>query len=645
MRKLIITGVVFGLVLIGPVAVMASDVSDATFYGTLKITNVGAATGVVSVPFTLSTQNLLNKGYVNSNFTNVAIRNGAGTDVAFMPAQGAGTDWVVFVDSIAQGQILNDGFYTGGSTAMGGKIRYFPGDGGMTVPDDASLELGNDFELEVKGYIDTSAGADKNILRKDGAISIDASTANTITATITTSGTASFRNASDVGPAVHNFPLAMPGQAGDIYLMVIATRSIDDQFATLVPPAGWTAIDTGTLNTGAAGKHTTALYWKRATGSENSLGEADFTQNPPSSVVYYTIVIAAYQDAAATGNPFNVVQSTAHTKTTASTTNEFGDGVTTTQDGCRIILIGVSPGVNESSSYTSSPTPEERTEAPNGFIQPQVNIADYIQTSAGATGSHSATYNNSAANNGYTLAFASEASLTLTAANISSGEHTVKLTSDGSTVKLYVDGVEKDSENAVTIIDTANDWVLAENYSAPYVEHAKMTVGGVLQGHWYWQNATTFTDQSGNGNTATPTFRTTTTDADVTAMLLSYQAIYNPIYPVPIPEPVTSAPDEPGFLFTELQFGNVPGAGVINALLDAANLPYAIFWFPLIFMISALLGMASFALSKDLFVPCVVSSLWLFLNSVPFQIVPAWVLFPYAVFAVEELVRRRFISV
>ncbi len=41
---------------------------------------------------------------------------------------------------------------------MDGKIRYFPDTAGMTVADAASLELGNNFEIEAKGYFDVSSG-------------------------------------------------------------------------------------------------------------------------------------------------------------------------------------------------------------------------------------------------------------------------------------------------------------------------------------------------------------------------------------------------------------------------------------------------------------------------------------------------------
>lgn len=41
--------------------------------------------------------------------------------------------------------------------------------GYITIPDSADIELGNTFNLELKGYVDTSAGSDKNLIYKDSA--------------------------------------------------------------------------------------------------------------------------------------------------------------------------------------------------------------------------------------------------------------------------------------------------------------------------------------------------------------------------------------------------------------------------------------------------------------------------------------------
>ncbi len=173
--------------LLVPLAVYASDISDATFKADIAITNANAATQTkVATVFTMNTQNLIDHHYINEDCTDTAIRDGAGTDVPFMPAVGAGDKWCVWVDSIQGSVQKNVQLFTGGNINMLGKLRYFPGDAGMTVPDSASLEPGNNFSITQAGYVDTAAGEGKNIFYKSGATraAVDTSVDGKINASI-----------------------------------------------------------------------------------------------------------------------------------------------------------------------------------------------------------------------------------------------------------------------------------------------------------------------------------------------------------------------------------------------------------------------------------------------------------------------------
>ena len=58
-------------------------------------------------------------------------------------------------------------------------------DGYDTITDDASLELSDDFKIDIFAYIDTDSGANKNIIYKNGAIRLYVSNDEEITLTIT----------------------------------------------------------------------------------------------------------------------------------------------------------------------------------------------------------------------------------------------------------------------------------------------------------------------------------------------------------------------------------------------------------------------------------------------------------------------------
>ncbi len=57
-------------------------------------------------------------------------------------------------------------------------------DGFVTIPDDATLELGSNFEIEQSGYVDTDAGSDKNLVYKDTAYRTYISAEDEITSAI-----------------------------------------------------------------------------------------------------------------------------------------------------------------------------------------------------------------------------------------------------------------------------------------------------------------------------------------------------------------------------------------------------------------------------------------------------------------------------
>ncbi len=57
-------------------------------------------------------------------------------------------------------------------------------DGFVTVSDDATLELGSDFEIEQSGYVDTTGGADVNLVYKEDAFRTYASATGSITSEV-----------------------------------------------------------------------------------------------------------------------------------------------------------------------------------------------------------------------------------------------------------------------------------------------------------------------------------------------------------------------------------------------------------------------------------------------------------------------------
>lgn len=373
MKKRILIAVISLLIIVGiPSIVLASNITNATYSGTVRVSNNATSTLTSQIAVcNIATNNLVSGGYIQTDCSNTCIQSDTATDIAYMPSTDNTTPWCLWVPSISASTALNYKLYTGGSTNMTSKLRYFPGASGMTVSDNASIEIGGNGVIQVKGYINTATtGVNQYIVRKN---------------------TLNLR----------------------IYVSAAGTITADRQGVWTVSVAG-----------------------------------------------------------------------------------------------------------------------------------------------------------------------------------VASGEHTVTFTASGGNLTLDVDGVS--NTTAQTIIDTADNWEWFGNNVMPYVEYAKITVAGTLKGHWLWQIGGTFYDQSGNGNTGSPTFRTTATSGNLAAELLNYGPITEAeAIPSSLSDYGTMVPAavDPGGTFTELTPGNLPGASFVNDMMAAGGTPNSLFWFPVGAIIICAIGL------------------------------------------------------
>jgi hypothetical protein len=100
-------------------------------------------------------------------------------------------------------------------------------------------------------------------------------------------------------------------------------------------------------------------------------------------------------------------------------------------------------------------------------------------------------------------------SFSLSTAAVASGLHTIRIVNNTTTIKLYIDGVEKDSDPSPTIVNSGEQFNAFEGDCNKYWEYWKHTVGGVLVSH-YQPNAfivgTTLPDRAGAAQNGTITW-------------------------------------------------------------------------------------------------------------------------------------------
>jgi hypothetical protein len=178
------------LTIIIPSTALASVITGADYTGTITVTNNGTAATNVSTIMTLNSASLINNFGVAPDFSDVVIRNDAGADVVFQPSVNSTYPWVLWDSSIAANNAQTMSIYL--KDVSGGKLRWFPGAGGMTVADSATMEPSSNFSMEWKGYVDTAAAKNtdnstsKYLGYKKNAIevNVDPVTSGTITAKI-----------------------------------------------------------------------------------------------------------------------------------------------------------------------------------------------------------------------------------------------------------------------------------------------------------------------------------------------------------------------------------------------------------------------------------------------------------------------------
>jgi hypothetical protein len=192
--------------------------------------------------------------------------------------------------------------------------------------------------------------------------------------------------------------------------------------------------------------------------------------------------------------------------------------------------------------------------------------------------------------------------VTMTINNVTTGHGRVSLSSDGVNMTLAAYDntgalIDSNSVAAVNVTDTANHWIFAQNPAMLYMDYVRYNVAGAALCYWDWEYGATFTDNV-SAVVATPTFRTTTSDADVTASAGEF-TIIDPAEAsgaaLASPSDWYGTPSITGSTFTT---GTVtptfPGASVITAIATATSTPNNL---PLTIITGVIILIASLAVS------------------------------------------------
>lgn len=550
MRKYLLIALILLVSLVPSVAMAASNTAYATYAGTINVTNSSSAATNVAVPVTgLNIGNLITNNYLWSNATNsAALINGA--DIVYMP-NSAINSTVIFVPSIADSITSSAQLYTGGNQSMNSTLRYFPGAAGMTVADNASLEPAANFQFDVKGYFNTSVSA--NVISKASAFTLATGSGN-ITATMYTGGTPSTLTvtATSIASGEHTVRVSADGTNFKIFVddMVTAKATV----SMVIQDAGGhtatktTASDVVTNIEAVVGAGT---HWQ----AMNSIDDAtSYVHDTRFDLVYRQDTYAMSSISPPAGSVITDVSVISRTERNTYASSWATAGI---QLGGNTNWGAEHPLSNAWTTYTDS------VARPGGGSWALADLNSLYAT------------------------------------------FKLKSNSGGCDAQGTYIAIQATYSSPITasIPNNANAWTYAASGSMVYVEYMKEYVSAALKGSWAWENAATFTDLSGNGQTATPTFRTTSSNANVSAVLTDFQ----PLHPSTLSNWVLTtignitdtAIDPIPELYTELQgtadlFWGI--GGIINLALTAADIPLALFWFPMLYGLTAVIALGTYKL-------------------------------------------------
>lgn len=342
------------------------------------------------------------------------------------------------------------------------------GDGYVTILDDTDLEPGDDFEIEIDGYVDTSAGSDKYLVFKQeafvclvsggGEISVGIIDEYNPDANPETSSVDGYVNFFDSNGQSWSSAVADAGDGAD---------DSNDDYCFNGKPVGWRCDgDTNEYDTLSRGVFLfdTSSLPDGCSVISAALSLYGFDKDNEGSWTTYINIYSSnpVSDTALEAGDYDSLGTTAFCDDEISYTNWSETGYNEFVLNSTGLAVISKTGVSKFGARTSH---------------------DVEDTDPGWTaGGEGLTFGIYMAEKGEGYEPTLLVTYGVTATGVSSGEMEVKTTADGTDLKIYIDDSEEDSMalSGASVPDNANDWLVNQNNALPYFDYYKHTVSDVL---------------------------------------------------------------------------------------------------------------------------------------------------------------------
>lgn len=702
MKKLIL--ILLALLAIPTTVATAADISNAAYVGRIAVSNNGTATTNVATNMSLSSTYLINNFGLQSDLSDIAMLNSASADVTFMPGSGS-NPWILWVPSISGGTTIDNRLYMRDVT--GSTMAFFPDPSGtgVTTTDHASMEIGDNGTITTTGRLNVDSGG--AIFLKEDAIAAWNSNSGNVTAGI--ADNVSPTSFADTGGTWSNEANAYDGDTGTYAQESTPATSWGNYLDLTFGGAFSNGIryymngyGAGTVNQTEISIYYDGAWHSTYNGTFTNLAWTEISYD------YQVVSGVRIRFYNAGGSPNNSrvheIEFMGFGADVYLTGLSSGEQTVVTRLSSYFSLMELA--IDEQADNLIWNSNFEVGTPPTGWTSAGANTITRDGTKY-VTGSYSlksvttsiretthTLTDYAPAHSGETLTFgawvwcdaATKARLRILGAGLSetfSSFHTGSSTWEWLTVSgtlpnpattlfvqlqvwtytAYMDGAVLIEGNSIPaayisnppstaalssgIPDNANDWQLFTNGAFDYVESFSLAVDGtdaVSYDFNTYLSSATITDDAGS-NDGTLTFRTTSSDPDVSASLVSLQPVTQATAnssALGWASMITSAPDEPSTMYTE---DTAPGfffTPLVNTLLDFGGVSRFFFWSNFAFIIILLGGMLAFRIHPSLLVKIVVMGALMILFAIPgINIYGGYVVLYFGFFAFGILVASR----
>lgn len=396
------------------------------------------------VLITLNNSQLNAYGYIGADGLDTEVQEGAASRDFMVDTAFLGVFIPSFLDS--QTRFLN---YRLGNTPEQTTFPVVTGLGGnVTFSDNETLELGDNFTVSQRLWVDTSAGTEKYLVYKSGAFETSVSDEGNITSTVWNET----ETTQEAGVSEKNMYASGDFRDGQRI----------DSFSGII---------------------TSASFKLRKSGSPTGTGTATVRSVSPDAILgtLGTIDVSTIS-ASLTWYKFDAASVEVLTATDVRILFEYSDGT-----AAHYVKF----------SYDGS------------------------DTIGGVFTSYDPTVWTDTAGSDSNIRYEEDVWVSVTAGGVTDGLRSVNTTADGTDLKIYVDGVEKDSEglSGLSVLNQSGGWTLASNNTASYLEYMSLSVNGTQQ-LWFEPNTmiagTFLTDRAGGDNNGTIAWGVNPSSVEVT---------------------------------------------------------------------------------------------------------------------------------